>query len=337
MGGFQLKFYLTEEAVRNYRELQPLADKYPDGSPSQPIKPSLADDSLEDFASRLCWDQVVYLDLRHGQEVLYEGYADIWPNAIIFGSRLDEKKHFPKPGLSTYFLSINHHAPTSAYDSQIMLTTGDQHDRYVLARRNCYYDIDLANPPPFPRQYNSKVFPACDDSLDYFAGMGHWGLPRPDRLLLFDPTINKWRADRPGEYPDYYANQLIRYLNKITKRPPKEFVDWSSLNKKALKEKARAFGREYMEEVVAHKQAIAADLSSGWHLSMAFMAYGLVMAGSEPAEIKDFFLTITQERATSPPELEDRYWGGTDASGAFAAILEACHNLNTIEVDMIFD
>ncbi len=287
-----------------------LTQKHPLGSPDQLI--AIPDEISKAIKDTPLSGRALCIKIWYKDRLIYANDSAIVPLEIITKNQVEMKDSFPWAGCTTYSLFFDYSSASSQRGERLLLTscTGENHADSIMLDNdgdniNCYYSAMLGD---YEAQVlgKTKILETCDDSLDYFGGGGHWGLPRPTRLLVFDEAHNAWRPDKPGEFPAHYVNQTFFYLDELlheslnnnpidrdkfitilkNKDMPKveDLVLPADLTEKG-KNEAKERGRQIMRDLMAHKSTVMQE----YYLDTAFAAYAFIMMGLSEREVKKIF------------------------------------------------
>ncbi|MDR2947227.1 MAG: hypothetical protein LBV79_10855, partial [Candidatus Adiutrix sp.] len=211
---FAVKFYLADGSM-NQRELLEATgflDSHPDGEYTTPlsIPEKVRADTCQMQPDGFCThydDYIIFIEILHNNEIIHtidEGWVEGLPDT--FEDLIESQTNYPKPGYTTYNLYYNIPAASAYVMAMHTMISGRKIDWFSSYQIDCYYDepVQGASFSGKTKQesLNGAAEPVtraiCDDTLDYYGAQGHWGLPRPTRLLVYDENEG-WRADKPGE------------------------------------------------------------------------------------------------------------------------------------------
>lgn len=282
--------------------------------------------------------EAVYIKIEHNGKLLYSAEYPT-PMGMISNNTLPQKNDFPYAGCTTYTVLLNSGAASSLVFERLMLSSCPDEDFMTEEGLDCYYDL-LIGGMEAQSVGTTSILETCDFSLDFYGDHGHWGLPRPTRLLVFDAQSKTWHEDGPGEVPMHYVNQAFRVLREYLpdslgaylaenpnlaealrgKQMPKteELLPANALTDEGRQEAMRQ-GRLIMAELLARKSAVVA----GDDLDIAFAAYSFIMMGFAEQEVRQFFTTMIDEYIRTNGSFD---WSRDtdDPQRVFADIKEAC-------------
>lgn len=327
-GAFTIKVFLTERHEK-ILEAENLLVRHPHGQPGQPV-------GLSEGTRRRMFFQgpyPMYLEIWHANRLLYVlNEVGSFENFAGFEKILMGQMNFPEKDFITYALYFNTKGSSALTGQNIMLAISPKEERFTAYQTDCHYDIlyeRVTGGYPDDEFERAKPGPGgaalrriCDPTLDNYGGLGQGGLPRPVRQIVFDAKAKKWRADRPGEFPDFYWGQVPLTLDYSGLEIA------SQLPESASRAQVEKSGRELMAEIVAGKT----EFIKKTKLDLAFVTYSLIMMGLPEQEVRDFFLTLAAEYV--------RAKGGANWAKApektFDAIVAAAKDFQPIERDEIF-
>ena len=326
-GGFTLKVFLTELNDKTV-EAENLLARHPNGSPHMQV-------GLSEGTRRRMFFQgpyPIYLELWHGNRLLYVlNEVGAFENFSGFEKVMMRQDDFPQKDFLTYALYFNTQGSAALTGRNIMLSISPKEERFVAYQTNCQYDIlyeRVTGGPPddeferLKRPGGAAIRHVCDPTLDDYGDLGQAGLPRPVRLIVFDAKEKKWRADRPGEFSDFYWGQVPLTL------------DYSGLEiettlpEKAGRAQAEKSGRALMTEILEGKT----EFINKTKLDLAFVTYSLIMMGLTENEVKEFFLAMADEYT----RVKGSFNWGAEPEKVFADIVAATQNFQPVERDEIF-
>ncbi len=326
-GAFTLKFFLTEKNEKLV-ETENLQGRHPDGQPTQPVGLS------ESTRRRLFTEdpQPIYLEVWHTNRLLYVVDAvGTFENFAGLEKILMRQLDYPTKGFITYALYLNTQGTAALTGVNLMLTISPKEERFAAYKTTCHYDILYervtgGQPDDEFERVKTQGQPlrrhACDPALDFYGGLGQGGLPRPVRLIVFDERDKHWRADRPGEFPVFYWNQVPVTLGYSGLEIAAELPEQAG---RAQVEKS---GRALMAEILADKT----EFVNKTKLELAFVAYSLIMMGLPEKEVREFFLTMAGEYT----RVKGAFNWGAAPEKAFDDLAAAAGNFQPMERDEIF-
>lgn len=326
-GAFTLKFFLTEKNEKLV-EAENLQARHPDGQPTHPV--GLSESTRRRFFTEA--PQPVYLEVWHTNRLLYVvNTVGSFENFAGLEKILMRQLDYPSKGVITYALYLNTQGTAALTGVNLMLSISPKEERFTAYKTTCHYDIlyeRVAGGQPDDEFERVKALEeplrrhVCDPSLDYYGGLGQGGLPRPVRLIVFDERDKHWRADRPGEFPVFYWNQVPMTLDYSGVTIATEPLEQGG---RAQAEKS---GRALMAEIMANKT----EFITKTKLDLAFVAYSLIMMGLPEKEVREFFLTMAGEYT----RVKGSFNWGVPPEKAFDDLAAAAKDFQPLERDETF-
>lgn len=328
-GGFTLKFFLTDRH-QEIMEEEDLAGRFPGGQVDRPVE-------LSEFTRRnliLGGAQSMYLEIWRGDKLVYimndSGAFEYFSG---FDKALMRQDDYPVRGCVTHALYYNTGGPIALSGRNIMLSLCPNGERLTAYQTRCHWDIlyeRVSGGRPddeFDRLKKRPDSPAlrllCDPGLDNYGRLGAGGLPRPVRLLVFDDQAGNWRADRAGEFPKFYYNQIpisLEYSGLELKTAPPASADRAAAEKAA---------RELMAEIKGAKTTFIKKTGA----DLAFVSYSLLMMGLPAEEVKSFFLEMAAEYAKVRGSFN---WAKAGPEKVFADIAASAEKFRPVDWDQFF-
>lgn len=292
-GDFTFKLYLTE-ANDDILKAEKLHLNYPDGLYEYPLA---AEPKTWQRLALTATPRPLHLELWR------EGLVDIFSQpALIVGypdleRAVTEQKNYPVKGCDTHSLFLDIVGPKQGVieGRNLMLTVCPRHEALMSYRVSCsdakLYAWVAGDPnDEFIRGAGLEDSPSlrhvCDQGLARFSPSEKNAspLPSPVRRLLFDARQDKWRVDKPGEFPRFYFHQITLTLNRLGlsfhTAPP------TRVNQKNILESAR----ELKAEIFAQRGKLKPNQPE-----LAFTAYCLMMMGLEREETLAFLSELAED------------------------------------------